>query len=490
MRCFLHFPFGPVLLCILYPYLKWYGYPGVYEISEAHRVAILVALTVLVFLALLTWLLKSWQKAGVIGLLVSALVMLDLDLYVLAISIPAILLMTTILEHGINYTRVVIVGNILSLASLALLYPVWLTATQQIQIFETASIQFSSTTLTQKPSIIHIVLDGYGAPDTLSQIYGHDNSRFLSSLEDRGFQIMPEVITPFNQTLFVMASIFSGGYANTPDGSKNTRSYYSDLGNTVRNGGVISAFRNAGYRFFYTESGYAYLDLMNAQRLTAKHSVTGFETYLAGRFTNLYYQRRAREIRAGLSPENMAKLQPPFFYYQHIIAPHPPFVLSADGQDLQGLYSALNDGSHYIQGSEKLRQHYINGYREQAQFVENSLIEQLDVLPQGIPIIVLIHGDHGPGAFLNQDSAEHTCLPERMTTFFAVYSNMPEIQELFAEQGKTGFNLVNIYRTIFSGISDEIIEPLPSESRFIQWNNLTDPTQLSINDLEQGCVLN
>ena len=490
MGAFLRFPFGAILLSVLYPYLKWHRYSGVYQIWEAHRAALIIFFVALAFLALLAWLLKSWQKAGVLSFLLSALLMIDLDLIVLSISIPGVLLIITIAERGINYTKTVIIGNALSFAAISLLYPVWVIATQQRQIIETASTQFADISLTQKASIIHIVLDGYGASDTLMDIYGHDNSRFVNSLEDLGFLIMPEVSSPFNQTLFVMASVFSGGYINTPEKPVNYYSLRADLGNTVRNGGVISAFRQADYRFYYTKSGYAYLDLENAQLLTPRYFATGFEVYLSGPFTNLYYRRRIDEIRASLNPENMADLQPPFFYYQHIVAPHPPFVLSADGQASPDIYSTLRDGSHYVRSNPEVRQHYINGYREQAQFIENALLDQLNALPSDTPIIVLIHGDHGPGAFLEQDSAEDSCLPERMTTFFAVYSNIPEIHEEFAEQSVTGFNLVNIYRAIFSGISNGIYEPLPSESRFISWQNPRDIMLISQDDLEQNCVLN
>jgi hypothetical protein len=67
------------------------------------------------------------------------------------------------------------------------------------------------------PHIVHIVLDGYSRADVLQNTYGFDNGPFLSALRQRGFHIADQATTPFNQTLFVMSSIFSLGAVTDPD---------------------------------------------------------------------------------------------------------------------------------------------------------------------------------------------------------------------------------------------------------------------------------
>lgn len=481
------YPFGPVLLFILIPYLKWYKFAGYYQIWEAHWTAFKFALAIFIVMALLAWLTKSWQAAGRIGLLLAALMLFTFDQYIIAMTIAGFIVLTAFVDQENKTTIAVIFGNVLGLISLFQLYPVWLDVTNHRKTIETTSEQLGDIILNQKPTIIHIVLDGYGASDTLKDYYYYDNSRFLASLASHGFLVMPKVSTPYNQTLFVMASVFSGGYIKTPDAADNARSYRSDLGYTIINGSVVSIFRNAGYNFGYTKSGYSYLDMPNAKLLTPTSYITGLEAHMFAAFPNLYSGFRNREIRSALDPENFSKLQPPYYYYQHILAPHPPFTLIADGQAARKIRPGLQDGSHYIFGSTQLRKQYIEGYREQIMGVENSILDQLANIPKDIPIIVIIHGDHGPGAYFNHENAEKTCQKDRMTTLFAIYSNVPEIQKAFARNKDPSFNLVNIYRILFSSISDVSMAPLASESRFLRWSSPSTITKISADMLSKDC---
>ena len=61
-----------------------------------------------------------------------------------------------------------------------------------------------------RPNIIHIVLDGYSRQDVLAELYGFDNAPFLDRLRELGFAVADRATTPYNQTLLVMDSVFSG----------------------------------------------------------------------------------------------------------------------------------------------------------------------------------------------------------------------------------------------------------------------------------------
>lgn len=121
---------------------------------------------------------------------------------------------------------------------------------------------------------------------------------------------------------------------------------------------------------------------------------------------------------------------------------------------------------------------------------KNTILDQLANIPKNIPIIVIIHGDHGPGAYFDHAHAEKTCMKDRMTTLFAIYSNVPEIQAAFAKNKGPSFNLVNIYRLIFSSISDASIAPLASESKFLQWFSPPTVTEVSADMLSKDCNSN
>jgi len=485
MKKILIFPFGPILIFVQYPYIEWQRYLGVYSIFEVHRVALIVAIGVFSVLLILAWLTKSWQKAGFIALLLSAFLLMLLSPVISGIIFAAVVL-TTILERRIPYDKLMAFGNIIGVLLIFLTIFSLDIINVQRRVLDTASGKIENINLIQTPSIIHIVLDGYGSADTLLDIYNHNNSDFISGLEALGYEVFPNVNTPYNQTLFVMASVMSGGYISPPNSEENVNRYRKDLGYTVTNGGIIGALRNAQYNLSYSHSGYAYFDLEGAELVTPSGGLTGFETFLFRRFPSIDAKFHNRMIKAALDPNNFENLRPPFFHYQHVLAPHPPFTLTADGQLRQGS-TFLSDGSDFVDGSSRLRAQYIEGYREKALFVENAILNQLTAIPDNVPIVVLIHGDHGPGAYFDQERLENTCVEERMTTFFAAYSNIPEIREAFAKQSKNNFNLVNIYRIILSEISDEKYESFPGVRTFLPWDTPSEARLISRNVHTENC---
>jgi hypothetical protein len=430
-------------------------------------------------MALLAWLSKSWHIAGVAGLLLTYPLLIYSGQFILAQSIPLFILLTAIPSRRVQYPMVTLFGNVLGIACLGLLYPTWQETTAQKKLIGTSSANIGDVDLTQKPSIIHIVLDAYGSSDILSELYNHDNSGFIASLEAKGFLVMPKVASPFSQTLFTMSSVFSGGYINTPDQSENVRAFRLDLGHTIKNAGVMTAFRKANYNFGYSKSGYSYLDLDDAELITPSTVMTGFEAYLLRYFPILHTWQRSEEIKAAFKPENFNKLDSPFFYYQHVVAPHPSFVLKADGQMVSNNMSAVLINA--LPNTE--------GYVEQASFVEQAVLAQINAIPDDIPIVVIIHGDHGPAAFYPKDaSIDQPCMKERLTTFFAVYSNVPEIQSAFSMIKASEFNLANIYRIVLSAISDTSFDLLPGESRFMWWATPHDIKLVSDDTLLQSCT--
>ena len=78
-------------------------------------------------------------------------------------------------------------------------------------------------------------------------------------------------------------------------------------------------------------------------------------------------QIRNRLLRDALGPDNYQSLTLPTFLYQHILAPHPPFSIGADGNFRETPMDTLSDGSHAIMDSPDLRAEYIRGYSEKAE---------------------------------------------------------------------------------------------------------------------------
>mgnify|MGYP000299188905 CR=1 FL=1 len=486
MRNFTHFPFGPILLVACVPYTQYYG---VYAISEAHRAALIIAITLFGVMGIFCKFLNSWSTIGTVGVIISVYAMKLYDGPIYPAIIIAAFLLFSLLDRKISFGKTILLANILGPVFAVLsLYPIMTDVYAPRHVLKTTSAPIETTEIAQTPSIVHIVLDGYGSSDVLSDVYRHDNKDFISALENRDFQVLPRVTSPFNQTLFVMSSIMSGGYISIPENTDNVRSYRYDLGHTAVNGTVHNLLRTAGYNFAYTKSGYAYLDFEKAELITpSEFGVTGLEAELLRFKPELAAKVHNQILRSALSSKNFENLQPPFFYYQHLLAPHPPFTLTKNGLPRPSKSIHLSDGSHFVRGSEERRASYINGYQEKINFVEKALLEQLKAVPSDLPIIIIIHGDHGPGANFDQESTTNSCIPERMTTFFAIYSNVPEIREAFSKHNNSDFNLVNIYRVIVSAISNQKLDPLPSKAKFLRWSTPSDAVTISKDMLSNEC---
>ena len=70
------------------------------------------------------------------------------------------------------------------------------------------------------------------------------------------------------------------------------------------------------------------------------------------------------------------------------------------------------------------REEYVAGYRDQLQYTNTLILEQIDQLlvdpPR--PLLIVLQGDHGPGSQLDWDNPQGSYLPERMGILNAYYA--------------------------------------------------------------------
>jgi hypothetical protein len=149
-------------------------------------------------------------------------------------------------------------------------------------------------------------------------------------------------------------------------------------------------------------------------------------------------------------------------------------------------FSLLGDGDHTMGSDESLREPYREGYIEKLRYVNEAILAQVAQMADRVegPLIIIIQGDHGSGSLLIQDSAERTCLMERMRTTVAIYSNVPEIRAAVAAGGID--NTVNIYRVIFAALSGTKI-PSVEGQYFSKWSALNQPLSLAGADFDRNC---
>lgn len=484
----LRFFLGPALLIGLVPYLFWRNYAGIYSLAEAHRASLILSVLLTALMIISAKAVLGRRNAHLLGIIIASIALLIYGNNFLSILILFFLLIFAFSDRDEGYKRMSLFSIVLGMGMFASLYPIFVLEYGPRQIIPASSKLPEPVAFIKTPSIIHIVLDGYGASDVLADIYEHDNTPFVSTLEERGFVVMPRVFTPFNQTLFVMASVMSAGYVQPSNSNLENRNIRFDLGYTASNGWVQRQMRAADYNYAYSESGYAVLDLENATSVPSRiFELTGLEAKLLNLIPQVSALYQNRTIAAALRPDNFLTQSPPYYYYQHMLAPHPPFTVTSEGEVRPTQKTFILDGSHFGTKDPLIRAQYIDGYSEKISYIETALLDQLASVPTSEPIIVIIHGDHGPGAYFDHESYEISCIRERMTTFLAVYSNIPEVRKAFAEYAESDFNLVNIYRVIFSAISDVDIPLLPNRNSFVNFSSLTNSTNLTEEMFEQEC---
>jgi hypothetical protein len=299
------------------------------------------------------------------------------------------------------------------------------------------------------PDIYYIILDGYGRSDVLDELYDYDNSDFLEFLQDHGFYVAELSNSNYNQTALSLASSLNGIYINTLSEilgiESNNRWVLREM---IENNIVSKLLKESGYQLITFDSGYMLTDINVADyywspedKGITRARLNGFETLLLestiGRilidFSSVLpdsiqtlmigseYQNHRQKILYTLNKlDDVPMMEGDYFVFAHILAPHPPFVFGSDGEELTPKRSfTLADGSHF--GGN--RKEYINGYRNQVTFINNQIKQVITRILEksDSPPIIIIQGDHGPGAYLTWPSVEKSNLHERFGILNAYY---------------------------------------------------------------------
>lgn len=404
--------------------------------------------------------------------------------------------------------RIVRGGSVLAtiLPSLAILYYVISTAPWAIPRGSERvglTIESGASLEAGLPDLYYIVLDGYGRADILDVYYKFDNTAFLDTLTSLGFYVADQSRSNYNQTILSLASSLNMSYVQdlTVSGGDGVRSR-AILADRLRHSQLRAFLSQRGYRTVAFETGYAQVDIRDADvfrgpetdpgitynPLTSGH-LTPFESLLlsstalrtvldldvlrqrleALSASEAQYQLHRMRVRYTLgSLGRVAELPGPSFVFAHIISPHPPFVFDSDGD------AVLNRGAFSLADADKFggsTEEYVAGYRAQLQYV-NSLVEQTirEILSKSeFPPIIVLQGDHGPGAHMVWDAPEESILEERMAILSAFYFPDRNYEALYPS-----ISPVNSFRVILTTYFGEELELLPDVSYFSSWDRPLD----------------
>lgn len=320
------------------------------------------------------------------------------------------------------------------------------------------------------PDIYYIILDGYARADVLQTIYGVDNSPFYDFLRKNDFTIQEHSHANYSQTLLSLTSALNFAYLDQLFSVDS--SYYSraPVVKALLDARLTRFLRAQGYQIIALETGYEFTDLYTADVLArSPFALNAFENQLisssAAGFALQGVQMdlfRARVIDRFNQLPRIARQPGPKFVFAHMVMPHPPFVFDSQGRPTAETELNIADGSHNQLPDEE----YIRRYAAQLTYITRLTTQAIQGVLRNSPTppVIILQSDHGPGAYLDWESAEKTCLRERLSILNAYH--LPG-ESLAANPAVTP---VNTFRLVLNAYFDAGLDPLADKNYYTAWN--------------------
>jgi hypothetical protein len=279
----------------------------------------------------------------------------------------------------------------------------------------------------QPPDVYYIILDAYTREDVLQEVYDFDNREFLNSLEELGFYVAKWSQSNYGFTGFSLSSSLNMNYLEVLDERLDPEkgSDFTPLWPLLTRSLVRRNLECLGYDVVAFDNGYywsgwrdadiflqAAVSSVNELQMTG--SVNPFESMLIQSSAALILNDAASVLPAVLkvdvdSPYRehrerilyqfdslktfVPSIQGPKFVFAHIIIPHPPFVLDAEGNpvDQEGAFT-LDNPETKMPFDERLVK-----YLDQIKFANREILSAVRKILEvsDVPPVIIIQGDHG-----------------------------------------------------------------------------------------------
>lgn len=354
--------------------------------------------------------------------------------------------------------------------------------------------------LSEMPDIYYIILDGFGRRDSLSKYIGYDDSSFVKALEGRGFYVAANSHSNYCQTELSLTSSLNMDYLEkvVPDFSPTSNNRYT-LDALIDVSAVSRLLRSKGYEYLAVMTGAPMINPNSADRVLQAAEVGSafFQSMVLGD-TPIHFLTQSEERLGGQTADKRTNIVQGFknlealaggtarprFIFTHIFAPHPPFVFNRDGSAReQSTAFSIADGSHYMYEGHSLED-YKQGFAGQAEYTAKLTFEAVDTIIKHStrPPIIIVQGDHGSKAYLDQESAEKTEMKEVFSNLNAYYVPPAIKAKLYPS-----ITPVNSFRLIFSTLFGANLPPLPDSSFYSSWSKpflFTDVSSKTLQNLQ------
>jgi hypothetical protein len=308
--------------------------------------------------------------------------------------------------------------------------------------------------------IYFIILDGYARSDILQEMYGFNNSEFVTYLEEQGFVVPVSSVSNYPATHLSIASMlnmdYMGGFSPDLDESYN-RWLMSPF---IDHSRVRALLEQQGYTTVSISTNWSITDNITTSAYFHPYPVmlSDFEGFildttplnlfepLLGKFASVpSFETQRKVILYNFDTlATLPEFPGPKFVFAHIISPHPPFVFDRNGEpaDVSDSFS-FKDANEYSGSQEEYRQRYL----DQLQFVNDNLRKAIEAIlaKSKTPPIIILQADHGSGMLVDFASSKNTCIKERFSPFAAYY--LPDLVDYSIP---ADVSAVNIFRMIFN----------------------------------------
>jgi hypothetical protein len=383
------------------------------------------------------------------------------------------------------------------------------TQTDRKFIIPTGGDQLTVEASTSLPDIYYIVLDAYARSDILAEIYGYDNQPTLDFLREQGFYIAEESFANYHHTALSLSTTLNMTYIKDLLTEEGTQSYdYRRIIDHIHENVVFNLTSQLGYQLVVYDAGYLVTNIYQAdhyirpqrdalasspqtQNLKKREYLSYFETkylettalrpllpFIAKNLPEdpRYENRRHYTLSTFSQLPMFAGEDGPHFIFAYVLAPHPPFVFDADGDPVYNWRPyTVSDGSHWV-GGIGTRDEYIQGYREQIQYINTLLVEAVEEILEKseTPPIIVIQADHGPGAYFEWNSIKLTNTRERMGILNAIYIPDSNYDWLYPS-----ISSINTFRGIFSNLFGASFELTEDRAYFSKWGRPFEFTEVT-----------
>jgi hypothetical protein len=335
---------------------------------------------------------------------------------------------------------------------------------------------------TARPNIYYIILDAYTRADVLEEVFSFDNSGFLAGLETREFYVASKSYANYGLTFHSLASSLNLIYLDPLAREVGGAAYNQEpLYRMIQENRVMGFLKGQGYRVTCLSSDIKPGDMKNVDHylgfegLTSEFLSALLNTTPVPLFFNPdtgispYKSYRRHILDAFRALEESPLQEGPFFFFAHLMSPHPPFVFGPNGEPVEPDYLfSMVDADRLHGASEAAVRDYIVRYREQLAFLNKKILEAVDAIlsrsPE--PPIIILQGDHGSRAYADLDRPEASYLRENLAILNSYH---------LPGDGRTllypGISPVNTFRLIFRHYFGADLDLLEDRSAWCTWRH-------------------